>query len=227
MKFVAEITLRTVPFEAEDEAEARALAGTLPLGMLFRGREPIAKTQVIETDQIHTPGIDPMSITAVDGIDFDNAGNPTFYHMLSNHPGDLVWSGTLKDILIPADQMMHWYRPNRAGEVRGIPRITPGLPLIAQIRGFTSATLAAARLGAQYAGFVHTNMAPVDGPAQVAAYDHVEADDGTILTLPEGWEFTQNTPVHPGASNKEFRAAVLSTIQTDLAHEQRARDRRP
>lgn len=182
---------------------------------LFANNDAVAGSlkfdiRVIETDQVATPAFNPMDPNRVDGIEFDAAGNPTKYHLLKQHPGDLIFNPTVGVTPIPASQMLHWFRPNRSGQARGIPRITPGLPLMAQIRGWVSATLAAARLGAQYAGFVTTNLPPTDGPADVEEYDHIPAEDGGVMTLPAGWDFKQADPKQPAATHREFKETSLT-----------------
>lgn len=166
--------------------------------------------RVIETEQVATSGFNPLATNAVDGIEFDANGNPARYHVLKEHPGDSVFNPAGGHTVVPASQVIHWFRASRAGQARGIPRITPGLPLIAQIRGYASATLAAARLAAQYAGFISTNLTPDSGPVAVAQYDEVPVEDGMALTLPAGWEFTQVKPEHPGSTNKEFTESRLT-----------------
>jgi capsid protein len=56
---------------------------------------PQLDIKVLEADQVATPMIDPFDPRVVDGIEFDAAGNPAFYHVLKQHPGDaLSWSTT-------------------------------------------------------------------------------------------------------------------------------------
>jgi lambda family phage portal protein len=182
---------------------------------LFTNNDAVAgplkfDVRVVETDQITTPAFNPMDPAAVDGMEHDAAGNIVAFHLLKYHPGDLVFNPMAGFTRVPASQCLQWFRPNRAGHARGIPRITPGLPLMAQIRGWVSATLAAARLGAHYAGFITSNLPPVDGPADVDEYDHVPAEDGGVMTLPAGWDFKQISPEHPAATHRDFKETTLS-----------------
>lgn len=170
--------------------------------------------QVIETDQVATPDLNLFDPRAVDGIEFDPAGNPTAYHVLKEHPGDGAnWAGDY--VRVPASEVIHWFRPSRAGHARGIPRITPGLALHAMIRGYASATLAAARLAAHYAAVLETELPPPpepDGsdPPAVEQYDEFPLHDGGGMTVPYGWKLKQLEPTQPTTTHKEFRETNLT-----------------
>lgn len=166
--------------------------------------------RVLETEQVATPFLDSTKPDAVDGIEFDSYGNPTFYHILKSHPGDTAWYADAGVTPTPAYLVVHWFRPSRAGAARGIPRITPGLPLMAQIRGYCSATLAAARLAATLAGVMETNLPPDGGPVEVEAYDSVPFEDGTMLTLPAGWRATQVKAEQPTSTHRDFKDTCLT-----------------
>jgi capsid protein len=76
--------------------------------------------------------------------------NPVEYHVLKQHPGDVAGSipyGLDYD-RIPADSVIHWFRADRPGQTRGIPDITPALPLFAQLRRFTLAVKEDSETGA-------------------------------------------------------------------------------
>ena len=47
-------------------------------------------------------------------------------------------------VVVPAGSMIHYLRTDRSEQSRGIPEITPALPLFAQLRRYTLAVIAAA-----------------------------------------------------------------------------------
>ena len=171
--------------------------------------------RVIEADQIETPYLDPYDPLQTDGIRFDTAGNPVEYHILRRHPGEtrgaVQWG--LYDRL-PAASMLHWFRPSRAGQARGIPEITPALPLFAQLRRYTLAVISAAELAAMIAGVMKTDT-PADAdnePVSVEAMDRVELERGALLTLPAGWEASQFNATQPVNTYEAFKGEVLNEI---------------
>jgi capsid protein len=59
----------------------------------------------------------------VDGIEFDRHGNPTRYHVLRHHPGDIGGLAAFDEIdRVPAESVVHLFRADRpAGSVVGRP----------------------------------------------------------------------------------------------------------
>jgi capsid protein len=103
--------------------------------------------QLIEADRVTTPfGVRAPTDDTVDGIVFDGYGNPVAYCVLRRHPGDARAGRTgLGDYdILPAEAVVHLYRAERPGQSRGIPEITPALPLFAMLRRYTLAVLGAA-----------------------------------------------------------------------------------
>ena len=93
--------------------------------------------RLIEADQVMTPVLlrQEADLLAIDGIIFDRHGNPTEYHVLKRHPGDNIARWTLDFDRVPAASMIHYFRAERPGQNRGVPEITPALPLFAQFAG--------------------------------------------------------------------------------------------
>lgn len=168
--------------------------------------------RLIEADQISTPstGLD----TGVDGIVFDAYGNPLEYHLLPAHPGDGMAVGLSSTAFerIPAGAMIHYFRTDRPGQSRGIPEITPALPLFAQLRRYTLAVIAAAETAADFAAVLYTD-APANGEAdQVEPMDLVELDKRMATVLPGGWKLGQVTAEQPTTTYGEFKSQILNEI---------------
>ncbi len=166
--------------------------------------------RLIEADQVTTPDFDPYQEQAVDGIQFDEAGNPREYHVLRAHPGDGSL-GTTYD-RIPATAVIHLFRCDRPGQVRGIPDLMPALPLFAQLRRFTLAVLAAAETAADFAGVLYTD-APVGGEADsVEPMDTIQLEKRMLLTMPGGWKMSQMHAEQPATGFREFKQEILNEI---------------
>jgi lambda family phage portal protein len=165
--------------------------------------------RLIEADQVATPDLLPLSPTAVDGNEF---GNPQEYHVLKRHPGDSAASFGREFDPVPADSMLHWFRADRPGQARGIPDITPALPLFAQLRRFTLAVLAAAETAADFAGILYTD-APAGGEADAAEpFEPIELEKRALVTMPGGWRMSQLEAQQPCTSYAEFKHEILNEI---------------
>jgi lambda family phage portal protein len=160
----------------------------------------------IEADQVATPDFSKGTFAdpnAVDGISFDAFGNPVAYYVLKTHPGAQVSLGLAYD-RVPAESVIHWFRADRPGQHRGIPDVTPALPIFAQLRRFTSAVLEAAETAANISGTLETD-APAGGEAEaVEPMDTIELERNMLLTLPGGWNMKQVKPEQPATTYVEF-----------------------
>ena len=167
--------------------------------------------RLIEADRITDDAInrDPNRI---DGVSFDRYGNPASYRVLDCHPGG-DWVGAVSTATeIPAENMIHVFRADRPGQHRGVPEITPALPLFAQLRRFTLAVLAAAEAAADFAGILYTD-APANGEADaVAPMDAIQLERNMLLTMPGGWKMGQLDPKQPATTYAEFKHEILNEI---------------
>jgi lambda family phage portal protein len=175
--------------------------------------------RLIEADQVATPVFlrEFSGLNAVDGIVFDSYGNPTEYHVLKSHPGDTIARFSLDYDRVPAASIIHYYRADRPGQSRGIPEITPALPLFAQLRRYTLAVLAAAETAADFAAVLFTD-APANGEADpVEPMDLVELERRMATVLPGGWKLGQVQAQQPTTTYGEFKKEILNEIARCLS----------
>jgi len=169
--------------------------------------------QLVEADRVSTPLLLKGGTNEVDGIAFDPFGNPVAYTILRQHPGArTLWSPIGSYDRVPAESVIHWYRPDRPGQHRGIPEITPALPLFAQLRRYTLAVLGAAETAADFAAVLFTD-APASGEAAaVEPMDVVELEKRMATVLPDGWKLGQIKAEQPGTTYGEFKREILNEI---------------
>ena len=176
-------------------------------------RNPIIlDLRLIESEQVATPvyNIDPDDYN--DGITFDKWGNPVSYDVLVVHPGSLSLGFVENYERIDADSVIHYFRSDRPGQTRGVPDITPALPLFSQLRRFTLAVLGAAETAADFAGVLYTD-APANGESDdIEPFDPVELEARTLLTMPGGWKMGQVKSEQPATTYVEFKNAILNEI---------------
>jgi lambda family phage portal protein len=168
--------------------------------------------RLVEADQVCTPDLFRADPNSIDGIVFDAAGNPTEYHVLREHPGDMTSLAARTYDKVPAESMIHWFRADRPGQARGIPDFMPALPLFAQLRRFTLAVLAAAETAADFAGILYTD-APANGEADAAEpFEPIELEKRALLTMPGGWKMSQMEAEQPATTYGEFKRELLNEI---------------
>jgi lambda family phage portal protein len=168
--------------------------------------------RLVEADQVTTPDLSLAKAGAVDGIVFDEFGNPREYHVLKAHPGDGSASAVGGYDKVPAKDMIHWFRCDRPGQSRGLPDILPALPLFAQLRRYTLAVIAAAESAANIAVLMKTN-APAGGEAaEVEPMTEMEFSPNMAVFTPEGWEPSQVKAEQPATTYDMFKREILNEI---------------
>ena len=194
---------------------ARATDGEV-FGILTSNPQLTAPIQLdlrlVEAEQVATPDLTPLAGGAIDGIVFDNFGNPVEYHVLKAHPGDAAAFTDRDYERLPAETVIHWFRADRPGQARGIPDIMPALPLFAQLRRFTLAVLSAAETAADFAGILYTDS-PANGEADAAEpFEPIDLEKRALVTMPGGWKMSQLEAEQPATTYAEFKHEILNEI---------------
>lgn len=181
---------------------------------------PQLDLRIYEGAQVATPDLmsgwgDPQR---VDGIVFDQFGNPVEYHLLKAHPGSdsAAWFGWNDKDTVPAERVCHYFRPNRAGQARGVPEILPALPLGAYRRRYTLAAIANAEYAASISGVLYSDQPPVDqgedgdDGATAEAWQRIEIERNALFTAPAGWKAAGFDGSQPVAEYGPFMAKILN-----------------
>lgn len=149
------------------------------------------------------------------GIRFDSSQNPTEYWMFAEHPGGGIAGLTSEGQWVSAEFVLHCFRCDRPGQVRGLTEIVTALPLFAMLRRFTLATLAAAETAADFAAVMRTNSSASTEAESLPAdqwFDAIPLEYRAMLTLPNGWDITQLKAEHPTTTYAMFKAEIINEI---------------
>lgn len=194
--------LRTARTARAVDGESVMLLSSIP------GQDVTLWPRLVEAEQVATPW---QMETDVDGIILDAYGRPAKYLVLKEHPGEsgLAISGDYSTM--PAVQVIHHFRADRPGQYRGIPEITPALPLFAELRRYTLAVISAAETAADFAAVLYTDSAP-DVTADVEPMDTVELERRMATTLPANWKLGQIDAKQPVTTYEMFKREILNEI---------------
>ena len=95
------------------------------------------------------------------GVEVDEWGRPVRYAILTRHPGDSFFQGSnspgRKHVLLPADDVIHLFMPERPGQNRGVPWFHSVMADAHQLQGYEEAAVIRARAGASIMGFITNN----------------------------------------------------------------------
>ncbi len=180
--------------------------------------------RIVEADQVATPYYGSIQYgQEVDGIEYDEYGNPTRYSLLREHPGSLFVK-TNEATWIGAENVIHYFVAERPGQSRGLPDITPALPLFALLRRYTLATVVAAEVAANHAGVLESTAPSVtadeDGNEEESTWEGMEEIDlarGSFTALPAGFKMSQLRAEHPTSTYVEFKREVVGEIARCLS----------
>lgn len=170
----------------------------------------------------------------INGIELDENDRRVAYWFYSVYPGDPYYRvHPLTYVRVPADEVMHIYRPLRPGQMRGAPWITPAIVRLFNVDSFDDAALERKKLANMYAAFV-TSAAPEDvfdestgdapnnwggidgsggGPAD-GPYPVLEP--GTVQSLLPGEDIKFSDPADDGASYEPFQYRNLLAISAGM-----------
>lgn len=156
------------------------------------------------------------------GIEFDRIGRRVAYHFHPTRPGDLLDfdAGVLRRI--PADNVIHLFAPERAGQIRGIPKLTQALIRLHELNKFDDAVLLRQQLANLFVAFIKKEPRADDEPALdpltgKAREENADGDPlpfgmepGTVQELETGEEMQFSDPPEVRNGYRDFIKQQLS-----------------
>lgn len=171
--------------------------------------------QVLEPDFIDTTKSQVLKDGSyiIQGIEFNRMGRRVAYWLYSEHPGDTGLASkyiSFESKRIPAEDILHLFRVDRAGQIRGI---AWGAPVIIRLRDFDEyedAQLVRQKIAACFAGFIQDIKEPDDFDKTKATVGE-KIEPGLLEFLPPGKQITfPNPPQVTGYG--EFARITLQAV---------------
>jgi lambda family phage portal protein len=151
-----EVLTLLVPLGAN---QARRRASPVPLAL-----------QVLEPDHLDVTydELRPDGRGIRQGVELDLAGAPTGYWLTEQHPGetDFSFRPGFARRRFDAGRMLHVYRQDRPGQIRGVPDLAPVMLRLRQLDDLEDATLQQAVVQACVAAFVTSDAPSGAGPLE-------------------------------------------------------------
>jgi lambda family phage portal protein len=156
------------------------------------------------------------------GIEVDPYGRAVAYWFWDRHPSDLINVSARKRIRVPADEIIHFFVPDRSSQSRGVTWLNSVMMPAKMLDGYVEAEVVAARIGSSKMGFFQAKSAadaepPLSDGTNPQAKIKMEANPGTFEQLPPGWEFKEYNPEHPSTAFPPFIKAMQRWIAAGLA----------
>jgi lambda family phage portal protein len=186
--------------------------------------------QVLECDYIDTLKFGSVELrratgevvgrnVIINGIEFDVLGRRAAYWLFREHPGDIFGRFTAQSYRVPAESILHVYRQDRPGQVRGISWLAPVALKFKDFDEFDDATLVKQKVAACLAVFVKDDgSAGPLGVAEAGADGGLDLDalePGLVHNLAPGRDVTV---VDPPATKEyaDYVATLLRMIGTGI-----------
>lgn len=185
------------------------------------------KLRVLEADHLDVNYNDRLSNghLIVMSVELDPNDMPVAYHLTDMHPGDRADFSVRRRRRVPVDRMLHIFRAERPGQVRGMPwghSALRGLNMMGKIQ---EAELIASLNEASKCFFYMTEdgasvanmdeLGPTDPEQEVSAPDLVEeVEPGMGYELPEGVTVHEHDPQHPNSAFEAFNKMILQGVSS-------------
>lgn len=175
------------------------------------------RLQVLEPDYIDTnrSGVSTTEGNAiVDGIEFDRRGQRVAYWLYTSHPGsNRLFTSRFDSVRIPAERVLHIYRLDRPGQVRGVSWLAAAISRLKDLDAFEDAELQQQMVAACFGAFVENDGAAVgEEDDDDDELEHLEPGHIAYLAAGEKITFAQPPSVHDSA----FSERVLRRIAVSL-----------
>lgn len=167
--------------------------------------------RLIEAERVTSSSIMPLTENEVDGIKLDADGNPVSYSILRRHPGGPIPGMTTDYDTWPARYVIHYFRPERAEQHRGICELLTALPLGNQLRRYTLATLTAAEVAALLTLMLESS-ADADPEEADVPFQTLDIERGLMTTLPSGVKPFQLKAEQPTTVYPQFKREIVSEM---------------
>lgn len=157
------------------------------------------------------------------GIEFNRWFKPVAYHLLTEHPGDYVWTWKSRQyVRIPAEQIIQPFIIERINQSRGVPWMHSAMTRLNNIGAYEEAEIVGSRIGASSMGIWEPdpNADPTTIPAQNDEAEDgspiMEVEPGIFIKAPLGYKFNSFNPNHPSGTFGPFMKSTLRGISAGL-----------
>ena len=159
------------------------------------------------------------------GIEFDRLGRRVAYHLYRSHPNDgglapMSGSGGVETVRVPAEEVIHLFRPLRPGQIRGEPWLARALVKLNELDQYDDAELVRKKTAAMFAGFI-TRQSPEDtlvgeGLANAQGVALSGMEPGTLQILEPGEDVKFSDPADVGGNYSEFLRTQFRAIASAM-----------
>ncbi|MEO1700178.1 MAG: phage portal protein [Planctomycetota bacterium] len=170
--------------------------------------------QLLESDHLDTSkdgDTDHRGHRVVQGVEFDAIGRRVAYWIFQEHPGEYGPMRSLQSVRVPAESMLHIFRVDRPGQVRGIPWSAPVMIRARELKDYEDAQLLRQKIAACFVIFrqdQRVELANPDDPPPAEAPERLGRETiqpGIVEDVPAGQEVKFASPPSVGGYDEYVR----------------------
>lgn len=186
---------------------------------------------LIEADRLRPPTVRPPGKIIDEGVELNGEGCPVAYWIANRHPdAELTGQSRLEYKRVRLfgyysgrRNVIHLLNPERIGQRRGVPFLSPVIEQLKQLGRYTDAELMAAVVSGMYAVFFEHEYRPEgtigeedyaseQGLGEVPGLEGISQQEmyGAVMDLPEG---VKPVSISPNRPNTSFDAFVMSLVR--------------
>lgn len=150
----------------------------------------------------------------IQGVEVDGNGTVVAYWLFDQHPGEAITFGAIISKRIPRADILHIYREDRAGQLRGVPFGASCFIKLKDFDEYDDAQLVRQKIAACFAAFVYdskTDALSSIGKTGGDAEQYEKLEPGIIEYLPPGKDVKFGTPPNM-EGYKDYSSVSLHTI---------------
>ncbi len=151
------------------------------------------------------------------GIEFDEFDRPVAYHFNKEHPNRKL----VKRLRIPASQIIHIFRKEYVGQIRGVPDFAAVMHKAKMLNGVHEAVVVGWRVAAAKMGFFTPKEEDDPDPLDTGEKDEnddivIEATPGSFEVLQSGYDFHLFDPQYPSSTYESGHQVFMQQMANGL-----------
>lgn len=148
------------------------------------------------------------------GIEW-RGGKRVAYHLWNEHPGEQYLTSRAQErVRVSASDIVHVFRPLRAGQKRGGSFLAPLLSKLYEIDQYDDAEVVRKKAAAMWGGFFINENPTAGGKATFPS--EMALEPGTFQRVPQGWKVQFSEPADVGANYDTFMKVQFRMIARGL-----------
>ena len=157
------------------------------------------------------------------GVEFNRLGQRVAYHLYREHPGSDAPRILAENMtVVPAESVLHQFKPKRPGQVRGEPWLAPSLVPLYEFDAYSDAEVVRKKTASMISHFIRiTNPldVPTVGTDETSLYEDNPVTNvvpGSVVYLKDNEDISLSQAADVGPHFSEFVQAMLYQIAAGL-----------